>query len=61
VQWYLGDTTQSIAYLSAGYIDVALTYNAAAEEAAVKSGNAIERKLTFYVTSLQLWYGCNGF
>ncbi|KAK7451200.1 hypothetical protein VKT23_012532 [Stygiomarasmius scandens] len=48
VQWYLGDTTQSIAYLSAGYIDVALTYNAAAEEAAVKSGNAIERKLTFY-------------
>ncbi|THU80690.1 hypothetical protein K435DRAFT_695197 [Dendrothele bispora CBS 962.96] len=47
VEWYLGDTTQSLSYLAAGYIDVALTYNAAAEKAAVKSGDAVERELVF--------------
>ncbi|XP_006456300.1 hypothetical protein AGABI2DRAFT_211210 [Agaricus bisporus var. bisporus H97] len=31
VEWYLGDTTQSIEYLEKGQVDVAVTYNEAAE------------------------------
>lgn len=31
MEWYLGDTTQSIEYLEKGQVDVAVTYNEAAE------------------------------
>ncbi|KAL0956905.1 hypothetical protein HGRIS_003010 [Hohenbuehelia grisea] len=47
VEWYLGDTTQSLGYLSAGYVDVAFTYNEAAELATVKHGKASKRELVF--------------
>ncbi|KAH8103949.1 hypothetical protein BXZ70DRAFT_1005500 [Cristinia sonorae] len=47
VEWYLGDTTQSLQYLAAKYIDVALTYNEAAELASVRSGAAVDRELVF--------------
>ncbi|KAJ3982587.1 hypothetical protein F5890DRAFT_1574528 [Lentinula detonsa] len=47
VGWYLADTTQSLAYLSSGWVDVAFTYNAAAEMALVRNGKAIERELVF--------------
>ncbi|TCD69496.1 hypothetical protein EIP91_007426 [Steccherinum ochraceum] len=45
--WYLGDTTQSLQYLAAKYVDVAFTYNEAAELASVKSGAAVKRELAF--------------
>ncbi|KAJ4490032.1 hypothetical protein J3R30DRAFT_3418351 [Lentinula aciculospora] len=47
VGWYLGDTTQSLAYLSSGWVDVAFTYNEAAEMALLRNGKAVERKLAF--------------
>ncbi|KAJ3900238.1 hypothetical protein F5879DRAFT_809561 [Lentinula edodes] len=47
VGWYLGDTTQSLAYLSSGWVDIAFTYNEAAEKAVVKSGKAVVRELIF--------------
>ncbi|KAJ3846097.1 hypothetical protein EV368DRAFT_53222 [Lentinula lateritia] len=47
VGWYLGDTTQSLAYLSSGWVDIALTYNEAAEQAVVRSGKAVVRELIF--------------
>ncbi|KAJ3738679.1 hypothetical protein DFH05DRAFT_1597446 [Lentinula detonsa] len=47
VGWYLADTTQSLAYLSSSWVDVAFTYNAAAEMALVRNGKAIERELVF--------------
>ncbi|PBK70271.1 hypothetical protein ARMSODRAFT_132431 [Armillaria solidipes] len=47
VEWYLGDTTQSLSYLSLGYVDVAFTYNKAAELAEIKSKTAVRRELVF--------------
>lgn len=47
VEWYLGDTTQTLSYLSLGYIDVAFTYNEAAELAELKLGKAVKRELVF--------------
>ncbi|KAF8154440.1 hypothetical protein B0H34DRAFT_799224 [Crassisporium funariophilum] len=47
VAWYLGDTTESLALLSSGSVDVALTYNPAAEKQVVDSGDAIERLYSF--------------
>ncbi|KIK56478.1 hypothetical protein GYMLUDRAFT_230114 [Collybiopsis luxurians FD-317 M1] len=47
VEWFLGDTTQSLANLASGTIDVALTYNEAAENASLKSGAGIQRELVF--------------
>ncbi|KAJ3785313.1 hypothetical protein GGU10DRAFT_395247 [Lentinula aff. detonsa] len=47
VGWYLADTTQSLAYLSSSWVDVAFTYNAAAEMALVRNGKAIARELVF--------------
>ncbi|KAK0473725.1 hypothetical protein IW261DRAFT_674593 [Armillaria novae-zelandiae] len=47
VEWYLGDTTQSLSYLSLGYVDVAFTYNKAAELAEIKSKKAVRRELVF--------------
>ncbi|KIM38591.1 hypothetical protein M413DRAFT_30130 [Hebeloma cylindrosporum] len=43
VAWFLGDTTESLSMLSAGVVDVALTYNPAAEKLLLDSGDAIER------------------
>lgn len=54
VEWYLGDTTQSLAYLAAGSVDVAFTYNEAAEVAEVKTGKAVSRELVFIVSSAHL-------
>ncbi|KAF8960817.1 hypothetical protein BDZ97DRAFT_1665317 [Flammula alnicola] len=47
VAWYLGDTTESLALLASGAVDVALTYNAAAETQLLNSGDAIERIYAF--------------
>ncbi|KAF8134245.1 hypothetical protein EV363DRAFT_1429857 [Boletus edulis] len=47
VGWYLGDTTQSLSYLATGEIDVAVTYNEAAEMQACKTGSAVERVYGF--------------
>ncbi|TFK65918.1 hypothetical protein BDN72DRAFT_880626 [Pluteus cervinus] len=44
VAWYLGDTTESLAFLAAGYVDIAITYNEAAELQSVNSGAAVDRK-----------------
>lgn len=52
MEWYLGDTTQSLGYLAANYVDVAFTYNEAAELAAVKSGGAVKRELVFLVSTV---------
>ena len=49
VGWYLGDTTQSLGFLAAGEIDIAVTYNDAAELQACKTGAAVERVYGFRV------------
>jgi len=41
VAWYLGDTTESLGLLAAGSVDVAVTYNEAAEKQAKDSGAAV--------------------
>ena len=40
VAWYKSDTTQSINYLKAEVVDVAITYTQSAEEVAVRAGVA---------------------
>ncbi|RXW22430.1 hypothetical protein EST38_g3427 [Candolleomyces aberdarensis] len=40
IGWYLGDTTESLAYLEAGTVDVAITYNEAAEFQSIATGAA---------------------
>ncbi|KIJ06837.1 hypothetical protein PAXINDRAFT_103212 [Paxillus involutus ATCC 200175] len=47
VGWYLGDTTESLGFLAAGQVDIAVTYNKAAEEQAVKAKAAPTRKYGF--------------
>jgi len=47
VGWYLGDTTQSLAYLASGSVDIAVTYNEAAEKQSLDSGAAVERVYGF--------------
>jgi len=47
VGWYLGDTTESLAFLAAGDVDVAVTYNAAAEQQSCDTQAAVERKYGF--------------
>ncbi|KAF9261636.1 hypothetical protein L218DRAFT_930464 [Marasmius fiardii PR-910] len=47
IAWYLGDTTQSLQYLTSNLVDVALTYNAAAEKQSIDSGAASKRELVF--------------
>lgn len=41
VAWYLGDTTESLGLLAAGSVDVAVTYNEAAEKQSKDSGAAV--------------------
>ncbi|KAH9476299.1 Putative ABC transporter anion-binding protein [Psilocybe cubensis] len=47
VAWYLGDTTESLAYLVAGDVDIAVTYNPAAESQVVRSGDATDIAYVF--------------
>jgi len=47
VDWYLGDTTQSLAYLQAGIVDIAVTYNEMAEEQAMNAGYAARWEYAF--------------
>lgn len=47
VDWVLGDTTQSLNFLAGGSIDVAVTYNDAAETQALSSGVAVNRVYGF--------------
>jgi len=41
VAWYLGDTTESLGLLAAGSVDIAVTYNEAAEKQSKDSGAAV--------------------
>ncbi|KAF8337197.1 hypothetical protein F5887DRAFT_560706 [Amanita rubescens] len=47
VDWYLGDTTQSLAFLQAGDVDIAVTYNEMAEEQAMSTEYATRREYAF--------------
>ncbi|KIK97385.1 hypothetical protein PAXRUDRAFT_31812 [Paxillus rubicundulus Ve08.2h10] len=47
VAWYLGDTTESLGFLAAGQVDIAVTYNAAAEDQAEKANIASTRTYGF--------------
>lgn len=49
VGWYLGDTTESLGFLAAGEIDIAVTYNEAAETEACQTGSAVARTYGFRV------------
>jgi ABC-type tungstate transport system permease subunit len=53
IGWYLSDTTESLASLAAGSIDIAVTYNKAAEMQSLKTGACVQRKCGFLVG------GCN--
>ncbi|KIJ61287.1 hypothetical protein HYDPIDRAFT_137862 [Hydnomerulius pinastri MD-312] len=47
VAWYLGDTTESLGFLAAGEVDIAVTYNEAAEKQSMDSGAAVQIKYGF--------------
>ncbi|KAF9459273.1 hypothetical protein BDZ94DRAFT_1172016 [Collybia nuda] len=47
IGWYLGDTTESLGLLAAGSVDIAVTYNKAAESQSVSSGAAVQRVYGF--------------
>nr|GAT51422.1 predicted protein [Mycena chlorophos] len=42
VGWYLGDTTQSLSYMALRQVDIAITYNPAAESSSLNSGVSVE-------------------
>lgn len=50
VGWYLGDTTESLGLLAAGSVDIAVTYNAAAEKQSMDSGKSMIRSYGFRVS-----------
>lgn len=50
VAWYLGDTTDSLTFLSTGTVDVALTYNTAAEKQLLDAGDAVESVYAYRVS-----------
>jgi hypothetical protein len=50
VAWYLGDTTDSLTYLSSGVVDIAVTYCPAAEKRLLDLGDAVERVHGFNVS-----------
>jgi len=52
VAWYLGDTTESLNMLATGVVDVALTYNPAAEKQVVDSGASVQRVYAFRVSGI---------
>lgn len=43
VGWYLGDTTQSLEYIEHNFVDIAVTYNEAAEEQSLADGFSVQR------------------
>jgi ABC-type tungstate transport system permease subunit len=47
IDWVTGDTTESINYLATGDADIAITYNAAAENRAMKLSVATKRVYGF--------------
>jgi len=47
IDWVTGDTTESINYLATGDADIAITYNAAAENRAMKLAVATRRAYGF--------------
>ncbi|EPQ53954.1 hypothetical protein GLOTRDRAFT_106548 [Gloeophyllum trabeum ATCC 11539] len=47
VGWYLGDTTESLGLLEAGSVDIAVTYNEAAELQKMNSKVAVRREYGF--------------
>ncbi|KAK2463957.1 hypothetical protein APHAL10511_004008 [Amanita phalloides] len=47
VDWYLGDTTDSLGFLQDGLVDVAITYNDAAEKQSLQMGYAKRRVYAF--------------
>lgn len=47
IDWVTGDTTQSINYLASGDADIAITYNAAAENRSLKLSIATKRVYGF--------------
>lgn len=53
--WYLGDTTQSLAMLADGTVDIAMTYNAAAEKQSLDSGAAVSSVYAWRVSSCCLY------
>jgi hypothetical protein len=55
VAWYLGDTTESLGLLAAGSVDVAVTYNEAAEKQAKDSGAAVSLVYGFRVSLKQIY------
>jgi len=56
VGWYLGDTTESLGFLAAGEVDIAVTYNDAAEKQACKTGSAVARLYGFRVGVVPMTY-----
>jgi ABC-type tungstate transport system permease subunit len=47
VGWYLGDTTESLGLLAAGSVDIAVTYNDAAEKQSLNTQSAVKRVYGF--------------
>ncbi|TFK50187.1 hypothetical protein OE88DRAFT_1661802 [Heliocybe sulcata] len=47
VAWYLADTTESLGLLEAGSVDIAVTYNDAAESQKIKTKAAVRREYGF--------------
>lgn len=54
VAWYLGDTTESLGLLAAGSVDVAVTYNEAAEKQSKDSGAAVALVYGFRVSPKEI-------
>ncbi|KDQ59678.1 hypothetical protein JAAARDRAFT_153673 [Jaapia argillacea MUCL 33604] len=47
IAWYLGDTTESLGLIEAGEVDIAVTYNEAAELQSINSGASSKRVYGF--------------
>ncbi|KAI0069290.1 hypothetical protein BV25DRAFT_1818283 [Artomyces pyxidatus] len=47
IAWYLGDTTESLGLIEAGSVDIAVTYNEAAEKQSIDSGASVRREYGF--------------
>ncbi|PLB38703.1 uncharacterized protein BDW47DRAFT_22230 [Aspergillus candidus] len=61
VEWVKGDTTETISNMGAGKVDIGITYSAAAEEIAIKSGTAKGCKYRGNATSGMPCFGeCKG-
>lgn len=42
VAWYRGDTTETLNNIASGLIDIGITYNAAAEQQSMDSGDSVK-------------------